>query len=77
MEIKVLGPGCRDCVPLESRTRQALDTLGITAVVEKIIDPAAIVGYGAMATPGVVVDDHPVVSGRIPSVRRLTELLDR
>jgi hypothetical protein len=28
MDIKVLGPGCRNCVMLEQRTREALTALG-------------------------------------------------
>jgi len=77
MDIKVLGPGCRNCATLEQRTREALDELGLTAEIEKVSDPAAIVGYGVVSTPGLVVDDHLVVSGKVPSVRKLTELLAR
>lgn len=75
MKIKVLGPGCRNCVTLEERTRQALDDLGVDAEVEKVSDPTAIVGYGVMATPGLVVDEQVVSSGKVPTVRKLTELL--
>ena len=77
MDIKVLGPGCRNCATLEQRTREALDELGLTAEIEKVSDPAAIVGYGVVSTPGLVVDDHLVVSGKVPTVRKLAELLAR
>lgn len=75
MDIKVLGPGCRNCVTLERRTHEALEGLGITAEVAKVTDPGEIVGYGVMATPGLVVDGEVVVSGKVPSVRELTGLL--
>jgi small redox-active disulfide protein 2 len=75
MDIKVLGPGCRNCVTLESRTRQALEGLRLDAAIEKVTDPAAIAGYGVLSTPGLVVDGEVVLAGRVPSVRRLEELL--
>jgi small redox-active disulfide protein 2 len=77
MDIKVLGPGCRNCVTLEARTREALDQLGLDAEVEKVTDPAAIVGYGVLSTPGLVVDGELVLAGKVPSVRQLTGLLAR
>lgn len=76
MDIKVLGPGCNNCMTLEARTREALDDLGRDATIEKVTDTARIMGYGIMSTPGLVVDGHVVVSGRVPSVRQLTELID-
>jgi small redox-active disulfide protein 2 len=77
MDIKVLGPGCRNCVTLEARTREALEQLDLDADVEKVTDPAAIAGYGLLATPGLVVEGDVVVAGRVPSVRQLRELLAR
>jgi small redox-active disulfide protein 2 len=77
MDIKVLGPGCRNCVTLEARTREALDQLGLDAEVEKVTDPAAIVGYGVLSTPGLVVDGELLLAGKVPSVRQLTGLLAR
>lgn len=75
MDIKVLGPGCNNCVTLERRTREALAQLGTDATIEKVTDTAQIVSYGVMATPGLVVDGEVVISGRIPTVKHLTELL--
>jgi small redox-active disulfide protein 2 len=75
MDIKVLGPGCRNCVTLEARTREALEALGRDAEVEKVTDPATIAGYGILSTPGLVVDGTVVVAGKVPSVRQLTGLL--
>jgi small redox-active disulfide protein 2 len=77
MDIKVLGPGCNNCVTLENRTREALAKLGEDATIEKVTDTAAIMGYGIMATPGLVVDGEVVISGRVPTVGHLAELLGR
>jgi small redox-active disulfide protein 2 len=75
MLVKVLGPGCANCVTLEKRTRQALDTLGLDATVEKVTDYGQIAGYGVMSTPGLVIDEKVVLHGRVPTVSALTQLL--
>jgi small redox-active disulfide protein 2 len=75
MDIKVLGPGCNNCVRLEANAREALGALGRTAAIEKVTDIGEIVGYGVMTTPGLVVDGTVVVSGRVPSVDDLKRLL--
>ena len=75
MDIKVLGPGCRNCTLLEERTRQALTDLGVDAEIEKVTDPAAIAGYGVMTTPGLVVDGVVVATGKVPTARQIGGLL--
>lgn len=75
MDIKILGPGCRNCVTLEQRTREALGELALPATITKVTDLAEIAGYGVMRTPALVVDDHVLVSGRVPTVAQLRDLL--
>ena len=75
MHVKILGPGCKNCQNLEARTREALAALGLDASVEKVTDYAAIAGYGVMTTPGLVVDDTVVVSGRVPTADEIAGLL--
>lgn len=75
MIIKILGPGCNNCKKLEKATREALDQLGLDATVDKVEDYAAIMGYGIMATPGLVVDDKVLVSGRVPKPAEIKQLL--
>ena len=75
MIIKVLGPGCANCQNLERATRAAVADLGLDATIEKVTDYAAIAGYGVMSTPGLVVDDQVVLTGRVPTVAQVRELL--
>ena len=58
MKIKVLGPGCKNCVNLEKNTRAALAELGLDADVEKVTDYGDIAAYGVMKTPGLVIDEE-------------------
>ncbi|HQY32614.1 thioredoxin family protein [Actinotalea sp.] len=75
MIIKILGSGCANCVNLERVTREALAELGADATVEKVTDFPAIVGYGVMKTPGLVVDETVVLSGRVPTTSQVREIL--
>ncbi len=75
MIIKILGPGCRNCANLERVTLEAVDQLGLEATLEKVTDYPTIVGYGVMATPALVIDDHVVFSGRVPPVTEVREFL--
>jgi small redox-active disulfide protein 2 len=75
MTIKVLGPGCMNCRTLEKRTKEALSDLNIEAVVEKVEDYQRIASYGIMRTPGLVIDEKVAVSGRVPTVHELKDIL--
>ncbi|WP_263731535.1 thioredoxin family protein [Cellulomonas sp. SG140] len=75
MIIKILGSGCANCVNLERVTREAAADLGLDAVFEKVTDYGEIAGYGVMRTPGLVVDEQVVMSGRVPTAAQVRELL--
>jgi small redox-active disulfide protein 2 len=75
VNIKILGPGCANCVNLEKAAKQAASELGIDATFEKVTDYADIYSYGIMSTPGLVVDDVVVLAGRVPTARQVKELL--
>lgn len=75
MEIKVLGTGCPKCKTLEKATRDAVSELGIEASVTKEEDIMKIMGYGVMRTPGLVVNEKVVASGRLLSVNEIKEIL--
>jgi small redox-active disulfide protein 2 len=77
MEIKVLGTGCANCNKLESATREAVERAGIGASIEKVTDLQAIMSYGVMSTPALVVDGELRLAGRVPSVDDLVALLQR
>ncbi len=75
MIIKILGPGCANCANLERIAREAATELGLDATFEKVTDYGAIAGYGVMRTPGLVVDEKLLVSGRVPTASAVKELL--
>jgi small redox-active disulfide protein 2 len=75
MDIKVLGTGCARCKTLETATRQAVAELSLDAVIEKIEDIQKIMLFGIMSTPGLVVNNKVVLSGQVPKVSELKEIL--
>jgi small redox-active disulfide protein 2 len=75
MIIKVLGSGCMNCKTLEKRTIEALQELNMDATVEKVADFQKIASYGIMRTPGLVIDEKVVISGSVPTVEKIKELL--
>lgn len=75
MEIKVLGTGCAKCKTLEKLTRDAVAESGVTAEIEKVEDIYKIMSYGVMSTPALVIDKKVVVSGRVPSLTEIKEML--
>jgi small redox-active disulfide protein 2 len=75
MMIKVLGGGCANCIRLEKNTREALTRGGIEADVAKVTDVPSIMAYGILKTPGLVVNDRVLLSGRVPDPDELLKLL--
>ena len=65
-QIKVLGSGCRNCEITANVIARAAREAGVEVEIEKVTDIAAIMAYGVMSTPGVLVDGKLVHAGGIP-----------
>jgi len=77
MQRKALGSGCANCRALEVRTVDALNTLGVEALVEKVTEYGEIASYGVMSTPALAIDDQVVLAGRVPTVSELVDLIGK
>ncbi len=75
LTIKVLGPGCANCKKLEEIARQAAAGLSVEATFIKVTDYADIMKYNILSTPGLVINEKVVSSGRIPSTAEVTTFL--
>ena len=73
LNIKVLGPGCANCRKLEEIAREAVSQLGVEAAIEKVTATEAILAYDILKTPGLVINEKLVSSGRIPAVGSVVE----
>jgi small redox-active disulfide protein 2 len=67
LTIKILGSGCANCKKLEAVTRAAAATADVDAEIVKVKDINAIVAYDVLSTPGLVINEKLVSSGRIPT----------
>jgi small redox-active disulfide protein 2 len=75
MEIKVLGTGCARCRSLEKITQRAVEELELDATVEKVEDIQKIMEYAVMRTPALVINEKVVLSGQVPKVAQIKDLL--
>ncbi|MBN2730319.1 MAG: TM0996/MTH895 family glutaredoxin-like protein [Bacteroidales bacterium] len=77
MEIKVLGTGCTNCKTLEKLAHTAVEQLNLDASIEKVEDIQKIMEYGIMRTPGLVINEKVVLSGRLPSLNEIKEIIGK
>lgn len=75
MQIKILGPGCARCHQLEQMTREVVKELGIDAGVEDVKDIKKIMAYPILTTPGLVINEKLVCSGRVPTKAEVTTFI--
>lgn len=75
IEIKVLGPGCPNCVRLENLCKEVVEELGIDARVEKITEMNEFGKFGVILTPGLVVNGKVLLQGKLPTKATLTNWL--
>jgi small redox-active disulfide protein 2 len=73
--VKVLGSGCPNCKKVEAIARAAAARLGLPAEFIKVTDYAEITAYPILSTPGLVINEKVVASGRIPSEAQVMEWL--
>ncbi|MDF1528261.1 MAG: thioredoxin family protein [Sedimenticola sp.] len=71
--IKILGSGCKNCETTAKLVSQVAEEAGVSIELEKVTDIAAIMGYGVMSTPGVVIDEKVVHTGGVPSLEQIRQ----
>ena len=73
MKIEILGSGCAKCNKTKKFVEEAVSKAGIDAEIVKVEDMDAIIGYGVLITPAVVVDGDVKIVGRVPKVDEILE----
>ena len=72
LSIKILGSGCANCKRVEQIARKVVEEMALEAEVVKVTDFADITAYNVLSTPGLVVNENVVCSGRIPTPAEVT-----
>ena len=73
--IKILGSGCANCKKLEAVAREAAANARVEADFVKVTDMKAMMAYDLLSTPGLVIDEKLVSSGRIPTQAEVRQWL--
>jgi small redox-active disulfide protein 2 len=75
LTVKILGSGCANCKKLEAVAPEAATASKIEAEFLKVTDMQQIMAYDLLSTPGLVVNEKLVSSGRIPTVAEVRQWL--
>lgn len=75
MKIQIAGPGCPRCQATEKNVINACAELNLAADISHIYDVKEFAALGVRMTPAVLIDGKIVVSGKVPTVAELKELL--
>ncbi|MDD4876506.1 MAG: thioredoxin family protein [Dehalococcoidales bacterium] len=75
MEIKILGPGCIRCNQVEKTTKEVIQELGIKVDLLHVRDINKIMEYPILHTPGLVINEELVCSGRVPNKAEITQFI--
>ena len=73
LTIKILGSGCPNCKRLEREVNDALSGQAVDFEVIKVTDYTDIMTYGIMSTPGLVMNETVLSTGRIPKRQQIID----
>ena len=75
LAIKVLGSGCANCKRVEQIVHKVVQEMTLEAEVIKVTEYPEIMKYNIMSTPGLVINEKIVSTGRIPTPAEVTTWL--
>ncbi|PKN84122.1 MAG: thioredoxin family protein [Chloroflexi bacterium HGW-Chloroflexi-8] len=67
LTIKILGSGCANCKRLEAIAKKVVEKHQLDAEIIKVTDHKEIMQYPILSTPGFVLNEKVLSSGRIPT----------
>ena len=74
-KLQILGTGCPKCKKLAEVTEAAAKELGIEHEIIKVTDINDIMDFGVMSTPALAVDGEVKITGKVPSIDAIKELI--
>ncbi len=73
MKIEVLGMGCANCNRLYQNALEAVKLSGKDIVVAKVEDITAIMKYGVLSVPALVIDGVVKTVGKVPKPEEIKQ----
>ncbi len=74
-KLQILGTGCPKCHELAARTKQAAGELGLEYELVKVDRINDILSFGVMSTPALAVDGEVKITGKVPGVEEIKNLI--
>lgn len=75
LTIKILGSGCANCKRVEQIAHKVVSDMALEAEIVKVTNYTDIMTYNILSTPGLVINEKVVSSGRIPTPAEVTTWL--
>ena len=75
--IEVLGSGCPKCHKLLEMTKETLLQLGLVIEISYVKEIDRMIELGIMSTPALAINGQAVLSGRLPSLEELKEVISK
>ena len=75
MEIKILGSGCAKCHQLEQIVKEVVKEMEIDAEIYYVKNITSIMEYSILTTPGLVIDEKVVSSGKVPNKAEISSFI--
>lgn len=73
-KIQILGTGCPKCKKLAENVEAAAKALDLEYELEKVTDINAILSFGVVLPPALVIDGEVKVAGRVPPVEEIKKM---
>lgn len=77
INIKVLGSGCSSCKKLYELTKEAIEVLNLDSDLMYITDINEIIAMGVIETPALAINEKVILSGKLPSLEELKEIIKK
>ncbi|OQA55626.1 MAG: hypothetical protein BWY45_02133 [Euryarchaeota archaeon ADurb.Bin294] len=75
MKIEIFGTGCMKCKRMHDNVAEAVKKAGVQAEIVKVEELNEIVSRSVLMTPSMFIDGEEVVTGRVPTVNEIIEIL--
>ncbi len=77
MNIKIVGPGCKNCTTLYEITKKVVGTMDADIVVEHVNEISQMIALGVNKSPGVIINDKIVSEGKRLKEKEVIQLIQK
>ncbi len=77
MNIKIVGPGCKNCTTLYELTKKVVEEIDGNFEVEHITDVSEMITLGVRQSPGVMINEEVVSQGKRLNKKDVLKLIEK